>query len=124
MIILIVDDSKVVIERLTPALNELPLKKELLIGFNYEEAVQLLKENNIDIAILDVNMPGKSGIDILKFIKENKYPVKLVVIMTEDPTEDKKQLCTNLGADYFLDKFTDFEKIPEIISGYACEPRR
>ena len=117
--IIIIDDSKIIVDRVIALLNEIPFHGTILFGHNFEEGADLLANNKADIIMLDINLPGKSGIDLLKFIKEKDYHVSLIIIMTEDPSEAKKEVCTELGAHYFLNKFSDFEMIPDIIRGFV-----
>lgn len=115
--VMVIDDSSIVIERLVPALEELPNVNQVIKGENYEDGERLLSDRKTDVAILDINLPGKTGIELLKLIRE-KYPqAKMVVIMmTDDPTENKKNICMQAGADYFIDKFEGFESILHIVS--------
>lgn len=114
---MVIDDSKVVVDRLAISLKELPNVDKVYCGYNYENGETLLHQHKIDIAILDINLPGKSGIDLLKMISIDKGKSGIKVIMiTEEPTDTKKILCLSIGADYFFDKFEGFEKINEIVS--------
>lgn len=47
-----------------------------------EEAILLLKNNNFDIVILDVEMPKKSGLDVLEYIRETKIDAKVIIVTT------------------------------------------
>lgn len=47
-----------------------------------EEAISLLKTNNFDIVILDVEMPKKSGIDVLEYIRKEKIDTKVIIVTT------------------------------------------
>ncbi len=117
--IIIVDDSKIIVDRIIELLNELPYTGTILYAYNFEEGIKLIENKKADIILLDINLPGKSGIDLLKFIKEKTYFFSLIIVMTEDPSEAKKEVCAKLGAQYFLNKFSDFEMIPDIISDFA-----
>ncbi|KFN87081.1 transcriptional regulator [Streptococcus equinus JB1] len=46
-----------------------------------EEAIELVKTNSIDVAILDVEMPKKSGLDVLEWIREHK-DLKVIIVTT------------------------------------------
>lgn len=47
-----------------------------------EDAISLLKTNNFDIVILDVEMPKKSGIDVLEYIRKEKIDTKVIIVTT------------------------------------------
>jgi PleD family two-component response regulator len=84
--ILIVDDSNIILNFLEKYLNE---NFKILKANSGEEALTILSSNNIYALFLDLNMPGISGFDVLKYLKENKSIEKIpVVIITGDNTED------------------------------------
>jgi DNA-binding NarL/FixJ family response regulator len=114
MRVLIVDDSKVIQERLIAILSE--LKGVEVVGQSEDptealEAIQTLKP---DAVILDIRMPGGSGIDVLERIKK-KRPSPIVIILTNYPFPQYRKKCMDAGADYFFDKSTEFEMFAEVI---------
>ncbi len=44
------------------------------------EAIRKLEKENYDLLLLDINMPGKSGLDVLKFIKDKKLPCRIIML--------------------------------------------
>ena len=46
------------------------------------EAMELLKTNPVDVAILDVEMPYQTGLDVLEWIKEHQPAVKVIIVTT------------------------------------------
>ena len=113
--IIIVDDSKIICDRLSALIAEMATATKICCAHNFTDAVQLFEKHKADVAILDINLPDKNGIELLQEIKQKAYPVKIVIMMTEDASEEKKEKCLQFGADHFLNKFSDFEKIPAII---------
>jgi len=113
-VILIVDDSTLIIERLLAMLNGLRSVKDITTASNYREAVAMLTEINVDIAILDIHLSGKNGIELLKFIVKN-YPHIKVVMLSNADNEKYRELCKKEGAMYFIDKSKEFELVPEIL---------
>lgn len=101
-------------------LNEVNSTFTIEVGHTYEEGKALLNSRSFDVVVLDINLPdkGKSGIDLLKFSLAQSFSPQVKIMMTTDPTAEKEKLCLMLGADYFLNKFSDFERIPEIISRF------
>lgn len=113
-----------VLERLVASLEELPVVEEVLIAMTSQAGREILKQKKadvalIDVAVLDTHLPDESGISLLNFIKEIHYPLKSIIMMTSEPTEEEKNICLSLGASYFLNKFSEFEKIPEIVESIA-----
>jgi DNA-binding NarL/FixJ family response regulator len=115
--VLVVDDSMLVVERILGDLRELDCIESLISALDFEEARQLLSENEVDITLLDIHMPGKSGIELLSHIKQNHPRVKNIML-TNQSDDYYRNICARIGADFFLDKTSEFEKVPELIE--AC----
>jgi DNA-binding NarL/FixJ family response regulator len=56
-----------------------------------------------DVLILDIHLPGGSGIDLLREAKQNQ-PNTLVIVLTNHPYPQYREKCIELGADYFFTK--------------------
>ena len=69
---------------------------------------------NPDVIILDIRLPGENGIKILEKIKNSKSET-IVIMLTNFPYPNYKVKCMALGADYFLDKSTEFELVEKIL---------
>jgi DNA-binding NarL/FixJ family response regulator len=74
----------------------------------------LLQEIKPDAVILDLQMPGGTGLDVLRAIRKD-HPYLFVLICTNHPYSQYRQECLSAGADFFLDKSSEFEKIPAIL---------
>lgn len=107
--VLVVDDSALFRQRVTRLLNDRNLHP-VLQARNYEEAVNWLLQAKIDLTLLDISMPGKNGIELLKLIK-TCYPGTKVWMISNHADEHYKQYCLSTGADCFFDKSLDFEEI-------------
>ncbi len=70
---------------------------------NGQEAIDLIREQNISLVTLDLNMPGLSGIDVLKEIKKTKPDIE-VVIITASETLPNAQKGMRFGASDFISK--------------------
>jgi two-component system, NarL family, invasion response regulator UvrY len=70
---------------------------------NAADAVRLIKETDADVAIIDISMPGKSGLDILKDIKSMKMKVK-VLILSMHPEDRFAIRALKSGAAGYLTK--------------------
>lgn len=115
---MIVDDARVVVDRLVPALQELGNVDQVLTAKCFEEAVSILENRPVGVLLIDMNLPGKSGIDLVKKIRSANYPVKAIIIMTEDNGSYKKDWSLSTGADYFFDKFESFDEIISLVSTF------
>ena len=66
------------------------------------------------VVILDVSMPGKSGLEVLKELRQENKRV-IVIMFTADPTPGLKEKCLQEGANYFVNK-DDFKQLVEIFT--------
>ncbi len=82
---------------------------------NGAAALQIIKEKEPDLAIIDIRMPEMNGIEVLRKIRELKVKTK-VCIFTNYPYPLYKKKCLEAGADYFLSKTEDFEAVEIIVS--------
>ncbi len=118
MKVLIVDDSAIVQERLMTILTELEGIEIIGQAENGIEALKFIKQKKPHTVILDIRMPGGNGIDVLQDIKQIDPNIK-VIMFTNYPYSQYRTKCMKSGADYFLDKSAEFNKIPEIINHLA-----
>jgi DNA-binding NarL/FixJ family response regulator len=114
MRIFIADDSRVVVERLADLLQEVPGAQLVGQAGDVRETVHGIQEMKPDALILDLQMPGGSGLDVLRAIRTD-YPHLQVLICTNYPYSQYRQECLTAGANFFLDKSAEFGKIPAIL---------
>jgi DNA-binding NarL/FixJ family response regulator len=112
--VLVVDDSVTIISRMKQILSEIDCVHTITTAYNTVEAEKVVQENNLHIILLDINMPGKNGVEYLKELKQ-KVPHIKVMMVTNQSIDYYRPICLGLGADYFIDKSNEFEKIPDII---------
>jgi DNA-binding NarL/FixJ family response regulator len=113
MRVFITDDSKVVVERLHDLLKDVSGLEVVGQAGNVPDAVSSIKKTNPDAVILDLQMPGGSGLDVLRAIRPG-HPRLQVLVCTNYPHPQYRDQCMAAGANYFLDKSADFDKIPAI----------
>lgn len=115
--LLIVDDNMNFVDRMISLLKESGIEGEIMVAGNYEEAGKVLMMDSPEIVLLDINLPGKSGIEFLKLIRRNNKICEVIMI-TNHADEYYRQQCQELGARHFLDKSSEFGLVPIIISQY------
>lgn len=114
----IVDDSPIIVNRLTDLVGE--LKNITVVGnaHNYSNALQSIKELKPDVIILDIHLkddaPNANGLDLLAILHK-EYAAMIIIMLTNLASSQYIDRCIELGADYFLDKTLDFDKIPDIL---------
>lgn len=118
MKLIIADDSSVVRERLQAMLSNLEKFETIGQAEDVGEAINFIEELKPDAVILDIQMPGGSGIEVLKHIKKEQ-PATVVIILTNYPYSQYRQECMDEGADFFFDKSLEFEKAIEVCKGLA-----
>jgi DNA-binding NarL/FixJ family response regulator len=112
MKLFIADDSVQIRKRLIEMLSELPEVEVTGEAGDAPEAIREIRRLDPDMVILDIRMPGGNGIDVLREIKEKSHPA--IIMLTNYPYPQYRKKCMDLGADYFFDKATDFEKVVEV----------
>ena len=68
-----------------------------------EKALELVKKENPNIIILDIRMPGITGMDVLKEVRKN-YPKMRVIMLTGVEDDATRQMAMGLGASGYLTK--------------------
>ena len=116
MKVLIIDDSSSLVARLTNLLYE--NKSVEITGYagNYAEAVKALLASQSDLILLDIRIPGGSGIDLINMIKYCQPAAKIAMLTNYSVPQIRKR-CKELGADYFFDKSKEIEKAIQLASG-------
>jgi two-component system response regulator DesR len=110
MKVLLADDSDLILERLKEMLcsfEQVEIVASLKNGIETLDALRILKP---DLAIVDVKMPGLSGLEVLKEIRKEDKTTKFIVL-TLYSSDYYRQLAELAGADYFFSKADDFDKV-------------
>jgi len=82
-----------------------------------EEIIQLLDKENIALILLDVYLPKKNGIDILKSLRYKKYLTDVIMITAANSVEEVKRAFAYGVTDYLVKPF-EFERFEEAINKY------
>ena len=114
--ILIVDDEKDFTESLAERLSLRDY--DVSTAFSGEEALEKIKAYNVDVVILDIQMPGLDGIETLREIKKIK-PLTEVIMLTAHATAETAIKGLQLGAlDYLMKPCDSEELVAKIDMGY------
>jgi len=123
MNVVLIDDSLLVRERVANIISELPGIKVIGEAGNSIEAIKIVRKKKPDVVILDIKMPGENGVQVLKKIK-NEFEELKIIMLTNYPYSQYKVECLKEGADYFLSKSDEFEKLPDILIGIDEEKKK
>ena len=116
--VLIVDDSILILERMIPIMEEIENISFVVHAATYQEGLEVLSRLTPDVVLLDINLPDKSGIELLRLIGERH--LKTAVLMISNNADIYyRTVCKKLGASHFLDKSTDIDMLPAVLSA-AC----
>ena len=89
-------------------------------GASAAEAVQLAQELLPDLILLDLNMPGKDGREILREIKaDNRFHHIPTIVFTTSSSVRDKQMVYDLGANCFITKPDTFNKLIEMTTSIS-----
>jgi len=111
--IFVLDDDKLIVMMLERALKKsgYTVKYETTVG----DIIDKIKSFSPDVLLLDVNLPEKSGIDILREIKEEGIPAQ-VVMLTSDNSAETAVKAIKMGAVDYLTKPFNMEEVKIVIN--------
>jgi len=112
--ILLVEDSKVLMERLTEAIKQIPEVE--LVGTADTEAGALaaVKRDSVDVVILDLHLKQGTGFGVMRALATTPSKPRIIVLTNYDLPEYKNAAIA-LGATHFLDKARDYGRLPEVL---------
>ncbi len=114
--VFIVEDSPEVLERLQDMMREIAEVDLVGNAATYGTAVAGILASRPDVSILDIKLADEtgSGIDVLGRVRKD-LPRMKAVMLSNYVTPQHAKASADAGAEYFLDKTADTERIPEIL---------
>ncbi len=119
---LVVDDSQTALLDLRTKLSSLIAKENIYLAQNFEDAVELLEKHEFDVAFVDLQMPEKTGMDlIIDVIYEHPKTKNLPVVVTTAVSSDSL-ITQSLRKNTFryLFKPIRIEELKEALSNLPC----
>jgi DNA-binding response OmpR family regulator len=122
--ILIVDDSPIYAARLASVLRE--EGHDLIVAASGEEALQLLAEDHVDVIVMDLHMPGLSGVETIRRIRAMSSGATVpILVLTAAADHDKMRAeCVAVGADDVATKSPELGLIKVRLRGLFRSKRR
>ncbi len=114
MNLLIVDDSELMITKIIELLEDVDCIGSIDSCGTYSDAINKIDRFRPDMVLLDIHLPDKSGLLLLRHIKF-VYPGTIVIMVTNLHDDFYKQLCFQLGASDYIDKSNNIETLVELI---------
>jgi DNA-binding NarL/FixJ family response regulator len=112
--VLLVEDSKVLTERLTEAIRQIADVE--LVGTADSEAGALaaFKSRPVDVIILDLHLRQGTGFGVMRALAAAQEKPRIIVLTNYDLPEYKNAAIA-LGATHFLDKARDYGRLPDVL---------
>jgi len=116
MKVFVVEDSAAVRERLVEMIREVEDMEVVGEAATYDKAVAGIMNTLPDVAILDIKLADDagSGIDVLNEVRK-AIPAMRAIVLSNYVSPQHLKASADAGAEFFLDKSSDFERIPEIL---------
>jgi DNA-binding NarL/FixJ family response regulator len=115
MNIAIIDKSELSSMRISSILSKVKDVTNIVQILDKMSILQTLEKMMPDVIIFDINMNGSDSLGLLKEIKK-LYPGVMIIILTSFSVEQYRKKCREMGVVNCLDKTSEFEQIPKIIS--------
>jgi DNA-binding NtrC family response regulator len=110
--VLLVDDEREFVQTLSERL----LLRDMgsAVAYDGESALRLVKEDEPEVMILDLKMPGIDGIEVLRRVKETNPEIE-VIILTGHGSEADRETCMKLGAFAYLHKPVNIDLLSDTL---------
>ncbi len=110
--ILVVDDEAVIVNLLQSFLRW--KEYEVVTASNGVEAIEKVRQDRPHVVLLDINMPGKSGLEVLEEIREYDPGIG-VIMVTAQSDEETGRYALSKGAFDYITKPFDFEYLQKVL---------
>lgn len=118
--ILIIDDNENMRESLSDILQEKGY--DVVTAKTASEGMQKAQDTFFNIALIDINLPDKSGIELLSRFK-GMFPYRANVMISASTMQNDAINALNIGADAYLKKPIDFDKLDKVLENCLKKQR-
>ena len=112
MRVLLVEDSRVLAERMRETLAALEDVEIVASVTDESAAVAAVRDNQVDVIVLDLQLKEGTGFGVMERLGKSR---PLIIVFTNYMLPEYQRLASALGVEYFLNKSRDYERLPEII---------
>jgi DNA-binding NarL/FixJ family response regulator len=116
--VLIADDSGALRQRLRRLISGIDGVETVTEAEDGTQALELMRSAVFDAAVLDIRMPGSSGLEVLQEIRKS-VPSLVIIMLTNYPYLAYRVRSSEAGADFFFDKNSEFMKVLEVLGRMA-----
>jgi CheY-like chemotaxis protein/cytidylate kinase len=110
--VLLVDDEREFVQTLSERLQLRDMGS--VVAYDGESALTLVNEDEPEVMIIDLKMPGIDGMEILKKVKATRPEIQVIVLTGHGSDADRKQ-CMELGAFAYMQKPVDIDELSDIL---------
>ena len=123
LMVFLVEDSRAIRARLATTIKEIEGAELVGEAGTVGEAIKGIRSTHPGAVILDLQLEDGSGLDVLKAVYPTA-PALHVAVLTNYATDQHRRACMDAGAEFFLDKSSDFPRIREIVQRWTARPER
>jgi DNA-binding NarL/FixJ family response regulator len=116
--VVLVEDSILMRAHVASALGAIKGLAPLQQAVDVPAGLRLLQTVKADVLILDIGLPGQSGMDLLK-IARGRDPNIVIIMLTIHDHPMLRKNAFELGANHFFNKFHEFDRVAEVCSQLA-----
>jgi DNA-binding NarL/FixJ family response regulator len=121
LMVFLVEDSAPIRARLAATIKTIEGAELAGEAATVGSAIEGIRSTHPGAVILDLQLEDGSGLDVLRAVHPSA-PELHVAVLTNYATDQHRRACMDAGAEYFLDKSSDFPRIREIVEGWAVRP--
>jgi DNA-binding NarL/FixJ family response regulator len=121
LMVFLVEDSLPIRARLAATIRGIDGAELVGEAGNVGAAIAGIRSTHPGALILDLQLEDGSGLDVLKAVHPSTSALH-VAVLTNYATDQHRRACMDAGAEYFLDKSSDFPRIREIVQGWTHRP--
>ena len=121
----LVEDSSLLCQRIVEQLTD-PGRIEVTGQAGTEgAAIRSIRQSRPDAVIVDIRLREGNGVNVVRSIAQAKRPGEppTVIVLTNYPVPEYYAECLAMGADYFFDKSTEFDRVGEVLDDLAANRR-
>ncbi len=110
--VLLVEDSRVLAERLRESLDMLEGVEVVGTVMDESAAVNAAREHQVDVIVLDLQLKEGTGFGVVQRLGKTRPKI---IVFTNYMLPEYQRLADSLGIEYFLNKSRDYERLPQLI---------
>ena len=115
--VLLVEDSARIAERLRDLLENEAGAEVVSVVTDEKSAIEAARSSRVDVMILDLQLRTGTGFGVLRALGKHR---PATIIMTNYALPQYRAKALELGVEHFLDKSSDFERLPEILASIGA----